>query len=162
MYGALPQQPSSILTMLFLINPRVLFAKNGNDGSYHNSKFRRRILLVDDEKDVTAVFRDALKRGGYDVVVYNDSMAALAHFKPSQYDLAIFDVRMPGMGGFELYSKIRKIDSSIKALFVTAFAEFEHEFLVTLPDLDIKCVLEKPIHMGQLQDTVKEMLRDKK
>jgi two-component system NtrC family response regulator/two-component system response regulator AtoC len=162
MYGALPQQPSSILTMLFLVNPRVLFAKNGNDGSSHNSKFRRRILLVDDEKDVTAVFKDALKRGGYDVVVYNDSMAALAHFKPNQYDLAIFDVRMPGMGGFELYSKIRKIDTNIKALFVTAFAEYEHDFLVTLPDLDIKCVLEKPIHMGQLQDTVKEMLRDKK
>jgi DNA-binding response OmpR family regulator len=162
MYGALPQQPSSILTMLFLVNPRVLFAKNGNDGSSHNSKFRRRILLVDDEKDVTAVFKDALKRGGYDVVVYNDSMAALAHFKPNQYDLAIFDVRMPGMGGFELYSKIRKIDSNIKALFVTAFAEYQHEFLVTLPGLDIKCVLEKPIHMGQLQDTVKEMLRDKK
>lgn len=70
-------------------------------------------------------------------------------------------MRMPGMSGFELYTKIRKIDSNIKALFVTAFAEYKHEFLVTLTDLDIKCVLQKPIHMGQLQDTVKEVLGDK-
>lgn len=159
MDGALPQS-SSILTMLSLTIPKALIAKNGKNGNSHNSRSRHRILLVDDEKDVTSVFNSALKRSGYDVVVFNNSSEALAGFKPNQYDLAIFDVRMPGMGGFELYSKIRKIDSSIKALFVTAYADYEHEFLVTLPDLDIKCVLEKPIHMGQLQDTIKEVLGD--
>jgi DNA-binding NtrC family response regulator len=127
----------------------------------HNSKSRRRILLVDDEFDLTTVFKSALERSGYDVVTYNSAREALACFKPDQYDLAIFDVRMPGMGGFELFSKIRKIDSGIKALFVTAYANYEHEFLVTLPDLDIRCVLQKPLHMKQLQDTVEEVLGDK-
>jgi DNA-binding response OmpR family regulator len=118
-------------------------------------------LLVDDEQDLTAVFKSALERSGYGVVIYNSAREALACFKPNQYDLAIFDVRMPGMCGFELFSKIRKIDSSIKALFLTAYDNYEPEFLVTLPDLDIRCVLQKPLHIKQLQDTVKEALGDK-
>jgi response regulator RpfG family c-di-GMP phosphodiesterase len=68
---------------------------------------------------------------------------------------------MPNMSGFELYSKIRKIDTNLKALFVTAFEDYEHEFLVTLPDMDIKCVLQKPLSLQQLRDVVRETLGDK-
>ena len=65
------------------------------------------------------------------------------------------------MSGFELFSKIRKIDGNVKALFVTAFDNFEPEFIVSLPDMDIRCVLKKPLGIRQLQDSVKEVLESK-
>ena len=159
-YGAL-QQPIPFLSLSFF-NPKILLAKdaNGDAGSLRKNRLRR-ILLVDDELDLTTIFRSALRHVGYEVVAYNDPDEALVAFRSDQYDLMIFDVRMPGMSGFELFSRIRKIDSNVKALFVTAYADYEHEFLVTLPDLDIKCVLQKPLHLRQLQDAVKEALGDK-
>ena len=153
-----------MLTMLFLDVPRVFFAKdtNGDSGRSRKSSNKRRILLVDDEHDLTTIFKSALQLIGCEVVTYNSPNEALAEFRPKQYDLAIFDVKMPNMSGFELYSKIRKIDSNLKALFVTAFPNYEHEFLVTLPDMDIKCVLQKPLGMKQLQDIVKTALQQDK
>jgi len=117
--------------------------------------------VVDDERDLTMIFKSALERAGYDVNTYNNSTEALAAFEPNNYDLVIFDVRMPNMTGFELFSEIRKIDPKVKALFVTAYENYEREFLVILPDMDIRCIHQKPISTRELKDIVKETLGDK-
>jgi len=109
---------------------------------------------------MTSIFKSTLNRVGYDVTTYNNPTEALAAFQPNQYDLVICDVKMPDMTGFQLFSKIRQIDRRVKALFITAFENYEREFLVTLPDMDIKCVLQKPLGIKQLQDVVKETLGD--
>ena len=154
-----------MLLSLFPKPPRFLFSskdsRKSRGDSYSDNSHQRKILIVDDESDMTRVFKSALNRIGYEVVTYNNPVEALSDFEPNQYDLAIFDVRMPAMTGFELYSQIRKIDSNLKALFITAYENYEREFLVTLPDLDIKCVLQKPLGVKQLRDAVKETLGDK-
>jgi two-component system response regulator ResD len=63
---------------------------------------------VDDEKDITFMFRSGLERNGFTVEVFNDPLEALSHFKPEYYDLLLLEVRMPGMSGFELCREIRK------------------------------------------------------
>src|SRR5438132_2177377 len=89
---------------------------NNNNNSLHN-----RILLVDDEPDITTVFTLGLEDCGFKVDVFNDPMQALSCFKSGLYDLALIDYKMPNMNGFELYREIRKIDDKVKVCFVTAF-----------------------------------------
>jgi two-component system, OmpR family, response regulator ChvI len=91
----------------------------GKDASRRS---RGRILVVDDEEDITFFLKEALEgSGGFDVVTFNDPLLALSSFNnkddennlPSAYDLILLDIKMPKMDGFELYQEIQKrIDST--------------------------------------------------
>ena len=81
----------------------------------------RRILLVDDEPDVAVTIEIVLEESGFfQVDLFRDGATALSIFKPGVYDLAILDIKMPRMDGFELCRKIRDIDNKIKVCFLTA------------------------------------------
>jgi DNA-binding NtrC family response regulator len=108
----------------------------------NNSK---RILLVDDEADVISLFKMVLEMNGYEVNAYTDPAAALSNFKPNSYGLALLDIRMAPLNGFELYKKMKNIDGSLKACFITAFEDYRQEFKESFPELDeIKCFIRKP------------------
>src|SRR5215207_11503330 len=74
----------------------------------------RRILIVDDEEDITFFLKEALEDyGGFEVVTFNDPLLALSSFnndnnKPSAYDLILLDIKMPKMDGFQLYDELQK------------------------------------------------------
>jgi two-component system, OmpR family, response regulator ChvI len=80
----------------------------------------KKILLVDDEPDITIVFKLALEDAGFIVDTYQDPSVALSNFKPNSYGLVILDIRMPGMSGFELYKEMQKIDPQLIFCFITA------------------------------------------
>ena len=94
------------------------------------SKSGKRILLVDDEPDVTMLFSMVLNASnGFDVHSFNDPLLALSNFKPGYYNLAILDIKMPKMNGFELYAEMKKKDSKIRACFITATDKINYESL---------------------------------
>jgi two-component system, OmpR family, response regulator ChvI len=70
-----------------------------------------RILLVDDEPDVIFTFKKGLEANGFVVDAFEDPVLALSNFKPGIYGLLLLDVKMPQINRFELYEKIKKIDS---------------------------------------------------
>jgi CheY-like chemotaxis protein len=70
----------------------------------------QKILLVDDEPDLTTVFSMGLEDNGFKVDAFNDPLLALSEFKKGSYDLILLDDKMPNMNGFELYTEIRKIE----------------------------------------------------
>jgi PleD family two-component response regulator len=76
-----------------------------------NNKFsilkKKKILLVDDEPDITSSLKIGLEDNGFAVETFNDAMLALSNFKTGMYDLVLLDVKMPQINGFELYEKIR-------------------------------------------------------
>jgi DNA-binding response OmpR family regulator len=86
---------------------------------------KRKLLLVDDEKDLTSLLYTILQKSGYEVVFFNDSLLALERFKPRYYDLMILDIRMPKYDGFELYRQRRRMDNRVKVCFLTAISEFK-------------------------------------
>jgi DNA-binding response OmpR family regulator len=108
------------------------------------------ILLVDDESDIATLFQYYLEISGYLVKVYNDPRKALSEFKAGLYNLALLDVRMPQMSGFELYEKIHRIDSACKVCFVTAFEIYYRSLKEFFPNLDVNCFIRKPVGMEEL------------
>ena len=75
---------------------------------------KKKVLIVDDETDVTETFKLGLEQNGFSVDTFNDPEIALSNFNPNFYDIMLLDIKMPKMNGFELYEKIRKKDSSGK------------------------------------------------
>jgi CheY-like chemotaxis protein len=92
-----------------------------------DNRQERRILLVDDEPDICLTFKEGIEAcNGYRVDTFEKPLEALQNFRAGKYELVLLDVKMPEMNGFQLYSEMKKIDSGVKALFVTA-AEIVHE-----------------------------------
>jgi DNA-binding NtrC family response regulator len=81
-----------------------------------------RILVVDDERDTCANLRDILADAGYLVNVAYDGASALDLVRQYRYDVALLDMKMPGMSGLELYRRIKTLRAGTVAIIVTAFA----------------------------------------
>jgi DNA-binding response OmpR family regulator len=114
-----------------------------------------RILLVDDEPDITLPFSIGLEDNGFEVDAFNDSEMALLNFKDRSYVLALLDIKMPKMNGIELYNELRKINKKLKVCFITAF-DVQKEDLNTLSALNGNpVIIRKPIGIADLVKKVK-------
>jgi CheY-like chemotaxis protein len=149
------------------------------------SKSRGRILIVDDEEDITFFLKEALEEfGGFEVVTFNDPLLALSSFnnddknnKPTPYDLILLDIKMPKMDGFELYQELQKRigtaddnSSNIssgdqgkngkrpKICFMTAFDVYFEALKELFPDTYPSiCFIKKP---SSAQDLIKRISKE--
>jgi len=83
-----------------------------------NSSFS--ILLVEDDQNLSLVLADFLQMLGYNITLCHDGEEGLLEFKKKPFHLCIFDVMLPRKDGFSLASDIRKINSDIPIIFLTA------------------------------------------
>jgi two-component system, OmpR family, response regulator ChvI len=113
----------------------------------------KKILVVDDDPNITFTFDTILKKQGYEVQTYNNPRKAALEFEGGKYNLALIDIRMPKMNGFELYREIRKNDPHVKVCFITAFEISKEESGSPSSD-GLVVFLKKPIGMKELTDTV--------
>jgi DNA-binding response OmpR family regulator len=119
-----------------------------------------RIFIVDDEPDLTLVFKLALEDNGFKVDAFNDPHIALSAFKNNpSYDLALIDIRMPEMNGFELYNEMKKIDDQVKVCFITAF-DLKQDDMYALSSSDKKSVniIRKPIEIEEVVQEINKQL----
>ena len=120
----------------------------------------KRILVVDDEPDLTQVSSLALEYHGFKVDSFNDPQEALSKFKPGSYDLIILDIKMPKMDGFELYHEIKKKDNNAKVCFLTASELYYEEFRKKeYCALDRNLFIQKPIDNEDLVKEINKMLK---
>jgi DNA-binding response OmpR family regulator len=110
----------------------------------------KKLMIVDDEPDITAVLKRGLEQNGFTVDAFNDPQQALSKFKPGYYDLLIVDVRMPKLNGFDLYRALKRKDDNVKVCFLTAFEIYYDEFRKVFPKLDVKHFIRKPIGISDL------------
>jgi DNA-binding response OmpR family regulator len=82
----------------------------------------RSVLVVDDEPDLCVNMADILGDLGYRVDTAHDGPSALELVRRTPYDVALLDLRMPGMDGLELYHRIKELRAGTIAIVVTAFA----------------------------------------
>ena len=116
--------------------------------------------MVDDEQDVIYAIKKVLENSGFVVDSYNDPTLALSNFKLGLYDLLLLDIKMPKMNGFDLYQRIRKIDSNVKICFLTASELFYEEYrrLDAYPTLDKEHFIQKPLRTEELIRQLNEIL----
>ena len=117
---------------------------------------RQRILVVDDEPEITLVLRSGLTKHGYDVRVANEGEAALELFQAWTPDLVVTDLSMPNMNGLQLCRRLRAISPvSIIVLSVKSDEAAKVEAL----DLGADDYVTKPFGMGELLARVRAALR---
>lgn len=115
-----------------------------------------KILIIDDDEDILNLFRDYLKKEGYDVEAYLNSATALREIEnnPRKYSLIITDIRMPGMTGIELAKRVCAMNAEIKIILMSAF-EINGE---DLKELSYHENIKKPIRMQELASTIAKIL----
>jgi DNA-binding response OmpR family regulator len=118
----------------------------------------KRILLIDDEPDITFTIKDILEDNGFQIDSFNDPILALNSYKSNFYDLVILDIKMPKMDGFELYTKIREKDPKVKICFLTASEMYYEKFRKARLEfgriIGEDCFIQKPI---KNEDLIKKL-----
>jgi CheY-like chemotaxis protein len=116
------------------------------------------IMLVDDEKDILYSFNVALINNGSNVEAFSDSQEALERFAQvsrSHFDLVILDLRMPGLNGLELFTRLKSLKRDLKILFVSAL-DVVPELVRVLPDVKQDDKLRKPVRAEEFINAVKK------
>lgn len=118
-------------------------------------KNNSRILIIDDEPDITFAFQKGLRERGFLTVdTVNDPHVALSSFQAGSYDLLLIDIVMPQIDGFGLYEEIRKLDEKVKVCFITAFDVNYKALRAVFPSADsvedIGCFIKKPVNVEDL------------
>jgi two-component system alkaline phosphatase synthesis response regulator PhoP/two-component system response regulator ResD len=125
--------------------------QKSNQQQIHRNIATKRILVVDDEYDVSLVIRLVLEESGFKVDSFTDASEALENFTTGLYDLVILDIKMPAMSGFSLHKKIRELDDKVTICFLTAADEVYYEILKRRHhNIDGTCVIRKPVDNDSL------------
>lgn len=114
------------------------------------------ILVVDDDVDTCRNLHDILTDLGYQVDVAHEGATALAHAQGKHYDVALLDLRMPGMDGLTLFREIKKLSAGTIGIIVTAYATGS-----TLEDAGaagVTQVLAKPVDLPRLLQLIDSTL----
>jgi CheY-like chemotaxis protein len=117
-----------------------------------------RIMVIDDEPPVARVLQSMLQRVGYNVTIFNDSIAAVKRFRmdPNCCDLVITDMLMPNMTGVELAREFLGQRSDIPIIILSGHSENVDRKRVK--QLGIKELLLKPIKKEKLYQIIRRIL----
>ncbi|MDX1378596.1 MAG: response regulator [Anaerolineales bacterium] len=120
-----------------------------------------KIMVVDDDKDATALFEEVLKTEGYEAVVLNESAKAVQVAKKEQPSLFILDLMMPEPDGFKLCRMLRKeIEfKNTPIIIVTALNDTDSRIVAI--GAGANDYLTKPFRLDELYTSIKEHLEDK-
>jgi CheY-like chemotaxis protein len=155
-----------VLTPNISLNNNRSKARGGDSSLKSNNRFitdnteKQKILVVDDDREISNLYKLSLEHDGFIVYSFNDPLLALSNYKAGAYDLLLLDINMPQMNGFELYQKLRLVDDYTKICFISAFDEYETKFRELFPDLnEADCYIRKPIELESLTKKVKSRLQ---
>jgi CheY-like chemotaxis protein len=131
-------------------------------GGQELSPGSKRILIVDDEPDITLTFKSAIEAENeknnnifFEVSTYNDPLVALSEFKPHKYDLLLVDINMSKMDGLEFSAKVLEQDINVRICLVTAKEININALREQYPSSSIGCFIKKPIAIDDLVRRVK-------
>jgi len=119
-----------------------------------------RILLVDDEPDIRAVYGEMLRREGYDVITAENAEEALYKISTEQVDLVILDIKMKGKSGLEVLESLEKEKKKkdIPVILFTAYSSYQDEYTAWFAD----AYVVKSGDPTELKNEIKKLLQKKK
>jgi len=120
-------------------------------------KASKRILVVDDSRSARAYVMDAIKKDGYEVSEAGSGLEALEHLEKGKPDGIVLDLLMPDMDGFEFLRQLKVKGISLPVLVLTA--DIQEEVKNEVLELGAKAMLNKPVDMGVLLETLKSITK---
>jgi DNA-binding response OmpR family regulator len=122
-----------------------------------NPSQHKRILLVEDEAGLVALFKSQLERDGHAVDAATDGVSARALITSQRYDAVLLDVLLPGTSGFQLLDDVRRDQPGVPVMYVTACGAVND--VVRGLDLGADDYLVKPFELEELSARVRALLR---
>jgi CheY-like chemotaxis protein len=114
------------------------------------------ILVVDDDRSLSTLYRVELEEAGYRVSVANTAAEALARVRQEDPPVVVMDIRMPGMDGLELMGRILALNPHIHVVLNTAYASYKDSFASWLADAYVL----KTSDVGPLLQEVSRLVDD--
>jgi DNA-binding response OmpR family regulator len=113
-----------------------------------------KLLIVDDERNLRLLYEKEFKKDGFDVVMASSGEEALKLFREELPHLVILDIKMPGLDGVEVMSKILSIDHRMPVVLNTAYASYQDNFTTWAAD----AYVVKTSDLSTLKNRVNEIL----
>ncbi len=116
-----------------------------------------KVLVVDDDSGITDTLEDIFQDAGYDVTTASDGYSAIEKVKEGSYDVALLNIKMPGMNGVETYREIKKISPSIRVILMTAYSVLD--LVKNGLEEGAVGVFYKPLNIDKVLDFVGSVVR---
>jgi CheY-like chemotaxis protein len=133
-----------------LIQPR------GTMRSTQNNNEKKTVLYVDDDEMVLEVGSLMLQKLGYSVLTASEGQEAIEIFKKNAIAIAILDMRMPGMNGYEIFHQLKKIKPKAKILLASGYTGGQSEKGLTSIGFD--GFIQKPFVLKHLSEKIEDIL----
>ena len=122
----------------------------------------KKILIVDDDHDLSDLTKSVLVRGGYEVLISHDSSMGIDMAKKQKPDLILMDIMLPGMNGAEVVKLLKSepIIRDIPVIFLTALLSDADKYDTAGIQVDGKhyTAIAKPYEIKDLLEKVKKIL----
>lgn len=116
------------------------------------------ILVVEDDKNQSLLYKQELNEEGYNVEIARDGREAMTMAKLNPPDLVVMDISMPGMDGIEAMGRILGENNKIPIVINTAYSSYKDNFMTWSAD----AYVVKSSDLTELKKTIKEILQKRK
>lgn len=118
-----------------------------------------RILIVEDDKNISGLICDILEGVKYEVEQAFDGLSALEKLKKNKYDLVLLDIMIPKLSGYQVATQIHGLPNSPKIIIVTS-RDFDEDKDV-VKNVGAKAFLSKPFSQDEILGVVHDVLKDR-
>lgn len=133
--------------------------RRNNANNYENTNYndKKRIMIIDDDVDITNLFKIFLEYNGYRVEAYTDPAKALYTFRKNKYDLILLDLKIQHIDGLIIYKKLKEIDEQVIICLTTADHNYLQNLQKGITDIE-KIVIYKPVLLKDLKNKIDSLL----
>lgn len=115
----------------------------------------KRVLVVDDTKNIRILLSKCLELEGYKVSMASDGLQALELFKNEKFDLAFLDIKMPQFSGTEVLKRVREAGITTPIIIITAYATIKNA--VECTQMGAVAYLQKPFTADKIRSVLNEI-----
>lgn len=118
-----------------------------------------KILVVEDDKDMSRIISSILKEEGYKIDRAYDGEQAIKKIKAKDYNLMILDYKLPDINGINVLKEVRRTKPSLKVIMISAYGS--PSIKSTAKKFGVYRFLDKPFDLNRLVKAVKDVLAKK-
>ncbi len=115
------------------------------------------ILVAEDEADLRDILKVTLEQEGYRAILASDGDEAIKKIEKKSFQIALIDIKMPGVSGKELFSRIKQINPRLPIVIITGSPDFKEEMSLKKQAYEY---IYKPFRLDELVGVVKRALRE--